>query len=598
MTAARGTEDRDRDQWPSLERARRRGLIVTAIVAVCVGIAVQFSGALESVEGHTVDARYRMRAATPPADLVIVDVDDETFSELGRQWPFPRSDFARVARRLHRAGARQIVLDVQFTEPTTPDEDLALYDDLGRVGGAVLATTESDAHGATNVLGGDENLRRIDSVAGASDFPYESGGVIRRVPHSVGRLATIAVAVAEREGRRPAHNRFERAGAWLDFAGPPGTVPTVPFSSVYEGSVDPRVFRDKIVIVGTSAPSLHDLHMTPFGAPPMSGPELQANAIATVLAGMPLRSAPVGLAVLAIVALGSILPLAALRFGALKVALGGPLLAAAYGGLALSVFERGVVVAMVAPLLALLAAALGTVVAGYALVARERRRIATYNAILERKVAERTAQWKATQLEVVQRLGQAVDFRDQETGDHIRRMSELSRRLGLAAGMTAADCETLRHAAALHDVGKIAVPDDILLKSGKLDAEEWVVMKRHTVVGSELLAGSTSLLVQMAELIALTHHERWDGSGYPHGISGSDIPFVGRICAIADVFDALTSERPYKRAWSVDEARSEIARQSGAQFDPELVELFLALDLQEFERPAAQPPLAPAVLTG
>ncbi len=175
-------------------------------------------------------------------------------------------------------------------------------------------------------------------------------------------------------------------------------------------------------------------------------------------------------------------------------------------------------------------------------------------------------------------------------------MSELSRRLGVAAGMSAEDAETLRHAAALHDVGKIAVPDHILLKSGKLDAEEWVTMQRHTVVGAKLLAGSSSPLVQMAEIIARTHHERWDGSGYPEGLSGPEIPLVGRICAIADVFDALTSERPYKRAWSIDEARAEIARQSGAQFDPQLVELFLALDVSAFAPPAGSGAPEPALL--
>ncbi len=202
---------------------------------------------------------------------------------------------------------------------------------------------------------------------------------------------------------------------------------------------------------------------------------------------------------------------------------------------------------------ALSAGAAATVVAGYLLVARERRRIATYNAILEGKVLERTAQLHATQLEIVQRLGQAVDFRDEETGEHIKRMSELSHQLGLAAGMSADEAEMLRHAAALHDVGKIGVPDHVLSKPGKLDSAEWETMKSHTTIGAQLLAGSDSPLVQMAERVALTHHERWDGSGYPAGFAGEQIPLVGRICAICDVFDALTSERPYKRAWSVEE---------------------------------------------
>jgi len=129
----------------------------------------------------------------------------------------------------------------------------------------------------------------------------------------------------------------------------------------------------------------------------------------------------------------------------------------------------------------------------------------------------------------------------------------------------------------MHDIGKIGIPDSILLKPGPLDPDEWEQMKRHTTIGAELLAGSHSPIVQLGEVIALTHHERWDGSGYPHGVAGDATPMVGRICAIADVFDALISERPYKEAWDHDQAATEIASQAGRQFDPDLVDLFLAL---------------------
>jgi putative two-component system response regulator len=139
--------------------------------------------------------------------------------------------------------------------------------------------------------------------------------------------------------------------------------------------------------------------------------------------------------------------------------------------------------------------------------------------------------------------------------------------------MDADEAELLRHASAMHDVGKIAIPDTILRKPGPLTAEEWEVMKRHTTIGGDLLAGSRSPLVQMGEVIARTHHERWDGSGYPAGLAGEDIPLVGRICAVCDVFDALTSPRPYKHAWTVDDALTEIAAQSGRHFDPRLAAL-------------------------
>jgi putative two-component system response regulator len=139
------------------------------------------------------------------------------------------------------------------------------------------------------------------------------------------------------------------------------------------------------------------------------------------------------------------------------------------------------------------------------------------------------------------------------------------------------EAELFRHASAMHDVGKIAIPDSILRKPGKLTAAEWAIMKRHTTIGGDLLAGSRSPLVQMGEVIARTHHERWDGNGYPAGLVGKDIPLVGRICAICDVFDALMSVRPYKPAWTIDATLEEIARQSGHHFDPRLVDLLLEM---------------------
>jgi putative two-component system response regulator len=154
-------------------------------------------------------------------------------------------------------------------------------------------------------------------------------------------------------------------------------------------------------------------------------------------------------------------------------------------------------------------------------------------------------------------------------------MSRLTHRLALAAGMDRERAEMLLEASALHDIGKIGIPDRVLLKPGKLDADEWELMKTHTTIGAQLLQGSGSEVVQMAERIALTHHERWDGKGYPHGLSGEDIPFESRICTIADVFDALVSERPYKGAWPVSDALAEVARMSGSAFEPWLVDVFL-----------------------
>lgn len=198
------------------------------------------------------------------------------------------------------------------------------------------------------------------------------------------------------------------------------------------------------------------------------------------------------------------------------------------------------------------------------------------NRTLESKVVERTEDLLRAQIEMLNRLGKAAEARDDDTGAHISRVAEVSGILAQAMEMSRVECEMIRQASPMHDIGKISVPDAILLKPGRLTEDEFETMRSHAIEGSRMLEGGTTALVQMAEAIARTHHERWDGSGYPHGIKGEEIPLVGRIVAVADVFDALLSERPYKRAWSVDEAVREIARGAGAHFDPGVVDAFLA----------------------
>ncbi|WP_058866271.1 HD domain-containing phosphohydrolase [Chloracidobacterium thermophilum] len=199
------------------------------------------------------------------------------------------------------------------------------------------------------------------------------------------------------------------------------------------------------------------------------------------------------------------------------------------------------------------------------------------NRVLEEKVRQRTQQLRETQLEIVRRLGRAAEYRDNVTGMHVIRMSHYCAELARAIGWNDEACEMLLHASPMHDIGKIGIPDRILLKEGKLTPEEWEVMKSHATIGAELLGGSTSPLMQMAMEIALSHHEKWDGSGYPNGLKGEEIPIVGRIVALCDVFDALTTERPYKQAWSVEAVIAEIDRQSGRHFDPNLVEAFKSI---------------------
>jgi putative two-component system response regulator len=181
---------------------------------------------------------------------------------------------------------------------------------------------------------------------------------------------------------------------------------------------------------------------------------------------------------------------------------------------------------------------------------------------------------RRTRLQVIQRLGRASEYKDNETGTHILRMSHYSKVMALAYGLTENAADNLLHAAPMHDIGKIGIPDSIMLKPGKLTDEEFTIMKTHPEIGAEILGDSDSDLIALAKTVSLTHHEKWDGSGYPNGLKGENIPLEGRIVAIADVFDALTSKRPYKDAWPVQEAVDFIHAQSGKHFDPALVALF------------------------
>jgi len=203
------------------------------------------------------------------------------------------------------------------------------------------------------------------------------------------------------------------------------------------------------------------------------------------------------------------------------------------------------------------------------------------NEILEQKVQQRTQAIHETRLQVVRHLGRAAEYRDNETGLHIIRMSKMAALLGKAAGMSDYESDILLNASPMHDIGKIGIADKILLKPGKLEADEWETMQTHAQIGADILSGDDSDLMEMAHEIALTHHEKWNGKGYPNKLKGEDIPLSGRVTAIADVFDALTSERPYKKAWSVEKTVTLITEESGQHFDPRLVALFLKM-LPEF----------------
>ncbi|HEX7053753.1 MAG TPA: HD domain-containing phosphohydrolase [Burkholderiales bacterium] len=205
------------------------------------------------------------------------------------------------------------------------------------------------------------------------------------------------------------------------------------------------------------------------------------------------------------------------------------------------------------------------------LVLEDRRRL------LEHMVEDATREVREREKETLLRLARAGEFRDEETGYHLIRMSRYSRLIANAIALERDEAETIELAAPLHDIGKIGIPDQILLKPAKLDAAEWQVMRRHPVIGHEILKGSASKYVRMGALIALGHHEKYDGTGYPNGLVGDHIPLCARIVAVADVYDALTSVRPYKPAWNSDEAFHYVTSQAGKHFDPRLVDAFVGV---------------------
>lgn len=194
---------------------------------------------------------------------------------------------------------------------------------------------------------------------------------------------------------------------------------------------------------------------------------------------------------------------------------------------------------------------------------------------LKALVDEQTQVIEETRFQIIQRLGRAAEYKDNETGLHVMRMSHYSRILALAAGFKGEAANSILNAAPMHDIGKIGIPDEILRKKGNLASEEWKVMRKHPEIGAAIIGESDTPLLSLAREIALSHHEKYDGTGYPHGLKGEEIPISGRIIAIADVFDALTTARPYKKAWSVEEAIQYLKEKSGTHFDPKLVNLFI-----------------------
>ncbi|MFT4579384.1 MAG: response regulator RpfG family c-di-GMP phosphodiesterase [Nitrospinales bacterium] len=200
-----------------------------------------------------------------------------------------------------------------------------------------------------------------------------------------------------------------------------------------------------------------------------------------------------------------------------------------------------------------------------------------YTNFMIEMLKERNRQLEKTRQEIIQRLGRAAEYRDNETGMHVIRMSHYSEALAKKTNLSKEQCDLILQASPMHDVGKIGIPDNVLLKPGKLEGDEWTKMQTHVEVGASILSGSDSKLMQLAEEIAITHHEKYDGTGYPNGLKGEEISVEGRIVPICDVFDALTSVRPYKKAWTVEDAVELIKKERGKHFDPDLVDNFVSI---------------------
>ena len=545
---------------------KRLGVSAAAAVAILAGFMPYALHAWPGLENTTLDARFSVRGPQPaPRDVAIVAIDDRTFDALGIQWPFRRRLHAKVISILRADGAKVIAYDVQFTEPSAyPTDDWDLYSAVATARDVVLATTEVDSSGKTNVLGGEQNLRPAHAVAAAANLPQPGRGVVRRYSYSMLGLPSFATATAHAAGSSIGRSAFDGGSALIDFRGPPGTITTYSFSDVLSRRVSPLAFAGKVVVVGATAATLQDLHQTATTSQtPMAGVEVQANAIWTALHGNPLRPAPGWLAALAILLCALVAPLASLRLRVLSSALIALAFVAGYLVLAQAAFDAGTVITVAYPLIAATTGIVSTLAASYVAALAERNAFST--------------QLHESQRELLQRLAQAVESRDTETGEHTLRIGVMCRRLALALGWSANDARTLMYASIAHDIGKIGIPDVILRKSGALDAAEWELMKTHTTIGAELLAGSTNPLMQMAESVARAHHEHWDGSGYPGGLAGEAIPIGGRICAVVDVYDALISKRPYKDIWTKDEALAEIERGAGTHFDPQIAAVFLRL---------------------
>ena len=359
------------------------GMTTTGLALLAYGSHLIAPGSGWDVFGgaelSSIDRRFAIRGEqTPPKNIVVVKIDDTTFSDLGKRWPFTRKVHAQAIKNLKAAGAKVIAYDIQFSEATEGQEgivqDNTFMDENRAAGNLVFSTTEVNDKGEGKFLGGQQGLAYARARLGNGNFDTDPGGIIRRTPYQAQGLKSFAVATVERVTGKPVHP-FSNDTRLIDFSGPAGTMPSISFSRVYLNKFPPGYFRNKIVVVGASAPSLQDVHPVSFGQNEMPGPEIQANAIATVLDGLPLTLVPRWINLVLIIVLGFLSPIASLRlnlFRTLMLAIG-----AAAGFLVGTqiAFNHGWVISFVYPMGALVASSIGAIAAHYLLAAFERERV-------------------------------------------------------------------------------------------------------------------------------------------------------------------------------------------------------------------------------
>ncbi|HET7855063.1 MAG TPA: adenylate/guanylate cyclase domain-containing protein, partial [Gaiellaceae bacterium] len=366
-------------------RTRRRLHVAlflgVGLAATGVGLVAYGTNVFRELELDTVDARFSIRGEQPgPEDIEVVAIDDITFSNFNSRqenvrYPFPRKYFAKVIDRLAADGAKVIAYDIQFTEQTDAANDNALVQSIADAGNVVLATTEVDPLGRTNVLGGDEVVKQVGARVGNGNFPLDPGGVIRRVAYSVDKLKSFSLVVAERAtGKTIDRDDFPGDSTWIDYAGPALTIRPFSFSDVYYRRAPKGAFRDKIVVIGPSAVALQDIHPTSIDSA-VSGAEVQANAISTALHGFPLRSVPGELTLALIVIFGLLAPLASLRLSLVWTLALSVTAAAAYLIATQVAFESGHVLSFIYPFGTLVVSSVGALGAHYLLAAFERERV-------------------------------------------------------------------------------------------------------------------------------------------------------------------------------------------------------------------------------